>query len=519
MNLKILIKKDSYHDSVTLMALSGKIAAIEGVNDAVVVMATDMNKELLQRIEIYNKEIDIAGTNDLIIAVRAKNESICIGAIQTVEETLTKKQSFRKNGKQINPSSIESAIKMVSNLNLAIISVPGQYAAREAMQALKNNLHVMIFSDNVSIKEEIALKKFAHKQGLLIMGPDCGTAIINNFGLCFANVVKAGNIGIIGASGTGTQEVSVLIDRLGEGISQVIGTGGRDLSEAVGGITMLDSLDALQRHNNTEIIVLISKPPSKKVTNKIFDKLKNISKPIVICFLNYKDVQMEKTGVYFCKTLEATAHTAVAICKKENILTYENKINDLAIPTNTKFLISQKYIRGLFCGGTLCVEAINIVKDHGLKIYSNITKNTEEILDDPHNISKGNTFIDLGDDIFTKGKPHPMIEPSLRLPRILKEAADPETAVILMDFVLGYGSHPDPVGSTLPTIIEAKRIAIESGRNLEIIGYVCGTEQDIQGSNIQMQKLASAGVLLAKSNAQAARLASLIVKKREEMYI
>lgn len=519
MDIKIVIKKDSYHDSVALMSLSGKVAALAGVSDAVVSMATDMNKDLLRRVGIYTEAVDAAGVNDLIIAIRAENEAICEEAVKLAEESLAKKSAARKSGGETRPATIASAVKLMPEANLAIISVPGQYAAREAMQALKNGLSVMMFSDNVSVEEEIALKQYAHQQGLLMMGPDCGTAIINNVGLCFANVVRQGNIGIVGASGTGTQEVSVLIDRFGGGVSQVIGTGGRDLSEAVGGITMLDGLAALARHEATKVIVLISKPPAEAVANKILEQVKGITKPVVICFINGDAAEVEKAGAYFGKTLEHTARLAVALSKGEAPSVAcgceDGSLAELAASKAAKLTAGQKYIRGLFCGGTLCDEAMHIAKASGLKTYSNIAKKAESKLEDPHT-SKEHTFIDLGDDVFTQGKPHPMIEPSLRLPRLLAEAADPETAVILMDFVLGYGSHADPVGITLPTIAEAKRIAKEAGRHLEIIGYVCGTEQDVQGLIGQEQKLAAAGVTLAKSNAQAARLAGLIAASREE---
>lgn len=518
MDVKIIIKKDAYHDSVALMSLSGKLAALPGVVDAVVSMATDMNKDLLRRIDLYTDSVEAAGANDLIIAIRAEGETSCTAAARFAEESLAKKSSVKKSGGEVRPASVASAVKLMPKANLAIISVPGQYAAREAMQALKYGLNVMMFSDNVSVEEELALKQYAHAQGLLMMGPDCGTAIINNVGLCFANVVRQGNIGVVGASGTGTQEVTVLIDRLGGGVSQVIGTGGRDLSEAIGGITMLDGLAALARNEATEVIVLISKPPAESVASKILEQVKEIAKPVVICFISGDAAQVEKAGAYFGKNLEVTAQMAVALAKGEKPADYcsnAGALVELAAGRAAKLAPEQKYIRGLFCGGTLCEEAMHIAKGSGLQTYSNIAKKADDKLTDPYT-SKAHTFIDLGDDVFTQGKPHPMIEPSLRLERLLKEAADPETAVILMDFVLGYGSHPDAVGITLPAIIEAKRTAQEAGRHLEIIGYVCGTEQDPQGLAVQEKQLALAGVAVANSNARAARLAALIVAGREE---
>jgi len=310
MTIKIITQKNAYHDSVTLMAISGKITAMTGVNEAVVAMATAMNKDLLARVGMLTAEVDQCEANDLIIAVRADTDEVCQQAAAMVDELLTKRVSDSAGQGQVQPATVGSAVKMAPDLNLAIISTPGQYAAREAMQALKAGLHVMMFSDNVTVDEEIELKKYAHAEGLLMMGPDCGTAIINNVGLCFANAVRCGDIGVVGASGTGTQEVTVLIDKFGGGVSQVLGTGGRDLSEAVGGIMMLDCLAALSRDENTRVIVLISKPPAKAIADKVLAEVKKCLKPVVVCFLNGDDAQIEQAGATFGGSLEETARSA-----------------------------------------------------------------------------------------------------------------------------------------------------------------------------------------------------------------
>ena len=266
MPITVLIRKNAYHDSVTLMAISGQITAIAGVAEAVVAMATEMNKDLLANVGMLTDEVAGCGVNDLVLAVKAEEEADCRLAISLAEEMLAQKRAAtRKADGTPRPPTIGVALKNMPEAKLAVISVPGQFAAREAMQALKQGLHVMMFSDNVTVEEEKELKDYAHECGLLVMGPDCGTAIINQVGLCFANAVKKGDIGIVGASGTGLQEVTVLIDRFGGGISQAIGTGGRDLSEAIGGTMMLDGLAALGRDKGTKVIVLISRPPAKGV--------------------------------------------------------------------------------------------------------------------------------------------------------------------------------------------------------------------------------------------------------------
>ncbi|MDR3561638.1 MAG: acyl-CoA synthetase FdrA [Negativicutes bacterium] len=513
MPIKTIIRKNAYHDSVTLMAISGKISVMAGVSDAVVAMATAMNKELLERVGMLSAEVAECEANDLVIAVKADTDEICGEAAAMVDELLTKRTAGGGSQNEQRPATVASAVTLEPELNLAIISTPGCYAAREAMQALKNGLHVMMFSDNVTVEEEIALKEYAHDHGLLMMGPDCGTAIVNQVGLCFANVVRAGDIGVIGASGTGTQEVTVLIDQFGGGVSQVLGTGGRDLSEAVGGIMMLDCLAALGRDENTSVIVLISKPPAQAVADKILAEVKKSTKPVVVCFINGDPAPVEQAGAIFGGTLEATARKAVLLSlgQPAAIADCEPKpLLALAAGIRAKLRPEQKYVRGLFCGGTLCDEALHIVKAKTGRAFSNVAKDKESRLSDPHT-SKENSFIDLGDDVFTVGRPHPMIEPSLRLPRVLAEARDPEVAVLLLDVELGFGSHEDPAGMLLPAIREAQETARREGRHLEIIAYVCGTAGDKQDKAEQERKLAEAGVTLVESNARGAYLAAAIV--------
>lgn len=509
-HIRVTVKKNSYHDSVTLMSLSGKVSALPHIQEAVVSMATEMNKELLANVGMLTPEAEQAGANDLVIAVKADTEEACDKAFSLIEEMLSKK-TVNKKGDVVKPVSVDAAVKLAPEANIAIISVPGEYAAREAKAALRNGLHVLMFSDNVSLKDELMLKQLAHEKGLLMMGPDCGTAIINNVGLCFANKVRKGNIGVVGASGTGLQEVTTLIDRYGGGVSQVIGTGGRDLHEEIGGIMMLDAFDALCQDESTNVIVLISKPPAKTVENKILSRLSTTTKPVVICFLGGEPEAVTAAGAYAATTLEDAARISVELLGKKPICGRTlSDLNSLAMAARSKLKPTQKYVRGLYCGGTLCQEAQLIVKKNVTPVYSNIAKEEEYRLVNP-NISKEHTFIDLGDDAFTVGRPHPMIEPSLRVPRFLQEARDPQVAVLLIDVVLGYGSHSDPAGVILPAIEEAKRIAAADGRHIEIIAYVCGSENEKQNKAEQIEKLARAGVTIADSNAEAAKLAALIV--------
>ena len=501
-----IIRKNAYYDSVTLMSLSSKILDVKGVEEAVVSMATEMNKELLQNVGLATKESDDAGNNDLIIAIKAENENSYDEALRLVEELLSPKNKKKNKGELESPKTIDSALQQMEDANLAVISVPGRYAAREAKKALEKGLHVMMFSDNVTLEEERELKEIGREKGLLVMGPDCGTASINNVGLCFANEVRKGNIGIVGASGTGLQEVMVQIHRLGGGVSQGIGTGGRDLKEEIGGIMMIEGLKALSRDNDTEVIVLISKPPAKSVEKKILEEIKNVDKPVVICFIDGdKEDEKDSKAVFVYRLYEA-AKKAVELsggCREEI-----EKENNSSIDTKElKKLLKpeQRYFRGLFCGGTLCAEALSILRGSFESVKSNVAKNENEKLENINDY-RGNVLLDLGEDEFTVGKPHPMIEPTLRFDRITKEAEDEEVGIILMDFELGYGSHEDPVGVTIKSIKEAKNIANSHGRNLIFVAYICGTDIDKQNYEDQRKMLEQEGVLIAESNIEAANI-------------
>lgn len=500
---KTIVRKKSYFDSVTLMSLNAKIKTIDGVIEAVIAMATEMNLEILHNTGLATEEVNDATPNDLLIGLALENEELYEDILSKIDQGLmANKDSGEKE--TVKYSSIDGACK-AGDYNLAVISIPGRYAAFEAMKALKNNLHVMLFSDNVTVEDERELKEYGRDHGLLVMGPDCGTAEINNVGLCFANANKKGNIGIVAASGTGLQEVLVMIDKFGGGISQAIGVGGRDLSKDIGGIMMMEGIKALNEDENTDVIVLVSKPPYKTVQEEILKLLESVTKPVVICFI---DGKITSDKYIIANSLVDAAYKA-CLAAKINIKPLREVKH---IKENYHFNEQQKYLRGLFCGGTLTSEALSLCRNAGLEeLTSNVAKIPEEKLKDVNNY-QGNVLIDLGDDVFTNGRPHPMIEPSIRLDWILKEANDPTVKVILLDFELGYGSHQDPVGISIDTCLKAKQIAKENNRDLAIVGYVQGSYGDKQGYDQQVNKLLEAGILTAESNYDACKLAIDIVK-------
>ncbi len=515
MAVKYLIRENAYYDSVTLMIITREVKKIEGVKEVIVGMGTELNRELAGDLNLLIPELEKITPNDLFISLDCIEDNIAQKAFALVNELLNKK---KVESEAYQPSTFESAIKYMPDANLVLISLPGKYAAREVKKALLDDRHVMLFSDNVTLEEEIELKNLAKERGLLMMGPDCGTAIINHVALAFANVIKKGPIGIVGASGTGIQEITVILDKLGVGVSQVIGTGGRDLNKEVGGIMMIEGIKALQHDSLTEVIVLISKPPDKEIARKVLSMLKEGKKPSVVCFIGGDPELIKDHGFIPGLSLEDTAYKAVAVVKgmpTEDFTGFSMKDIDKIIQGEAKKLNKeQRYIRGLYTGGTLCDEAMIILSVVIGDIYSNIPLKPEGKLSDI-NRSYKHTFIDLGEDEFTRGRPHPMIDPSTRQERILSEAKDKKVAIILIDFILGFGSNPDPVGEMISYIRKAREITAQDGRYVCIISSVCGTEGDPQNLIEQEKKLREEGVIVMPSNAQAVRLAAEIVLFKE----
>lgn len=496
------------------MQLTERAKSLPNVIDAVLSMGTESNKNFLKEINLTDVQLDGAGPNDLVIAIRVEDAEGLGRASKLIENLLNQKESSDKKSTEDKSVSFDYTLRKNPDTNMVLVSIPGEYAYFESKKALLAGKNVMIFSDNVSVEEEIKLKEIAASNGLLLMGPDCGTAIINGVPLAFANVIPEGPIGIVGASGTGSQQVSSLIAQMGSGITQLIGTGGRDLSEAVGGKMMLLGIGALNDDPKTKVIVLISKPPAEAVMEKVLASASKCSKPVVVYFLGGRKDVIEKYNLIAADNLEDAAVKAVQLAtgKSIQVSISENElptIDRLAEIEAAKMDSNQKYIRGLYAGGTLCDESIIYLRKIFGKIYSNTTIDADSKLADSR-VSMRDTIIDLGDDEFTKGKAHPMIDPSYRQLRLLNEAKDFEVAVILLDIVLGYGSHSDPAGAMLESIKKAKAEFEKRGGYLSVIASVCGTEEDPQVLSAQETKLKQVGVISMPSNYQAVKLAAKI---------
>lgn len=519
MIVKVLIKQGEYHDSVSLMLVARELARLEGVEDAAVVMGTEANKSILTDAGLLTQEATAASSNDLVIAVASSSDSLAELALQKAEDLLKQKASSVQAG-EFRSRTIRGALAAEPAANVAVISVAGRYAADEAWEALSRGLHVLLFSDNVSLEDEIALKRYAREQGLLLMGPGAGTTILNNVALGFADVLPRGPVGIVSAAGTGLQEVSTLLARRGVGISQGIGTGGRDLKKEVGGIMMLEALKALQEDEATGVVVLIGKPPAGDVVRPILDQVAASAKPTVICFLGGDSSQfaLEKVPniipartLYECALLAAQQVQPEIRGVKALLAAEDADLAEQANVLKARLQPGQRYLRGLFSGGTLCYEAQVIWKEMlDGTVYSNAPLPGGPALPDSTK-SCEHTAVDLGEEEFTVGRPHPMIDNDLRIRRILQEARDPEVAVILLDVVLGYGAHPDPASELAEAVKEAQRLARGEGRDLLVVASVTGTEEDPQSLSRTVNTLEGAGVIVCDSNSAGARLTALLV--------
>lgn len=497
--LNTVILKNNYQDSINLMLLTNTINDLDGVTMSQIMMGTDANKDILNNTGLLTPEAEAASPNDMMIVVDSEDEQIMEEVLPAIDTFLADLSAKGDDKEKPAAASWQEALTALPDANVALFSIPGEYGAAEMEKALKNGLHVFSFTDNVAIEDEVRLKKLAHEKGLLMMGPDCGTGIISSIPIAFTNVVSPGNIGVVGASGTGIQEVTTIIDRLGGGVVHAIGTGGRDLSDKVGAITVKDAIVALENHEPTDVICVISKPPAKEVRDEVVQLLQSISKPVVAIFLGEKPEAYEGK-VYLAHTLEETAQIAVDLANEEAVK--RNYFTKLDKP-NVSTLDKDKVVKGLYSGGTLAAEAGMLISE-ALNLEG-LVKQEGYILH-----SHGYDVIDLGDDIYTQGKPHPMIDPEVRIQKIEEYAEDEQTGIILFDVVLGYGAHEDMVGALLPAIEAAQTKAKTAGGDLYFVATVCGTTKDPQNYQDAVDRLKAAGVYVAESNAKAVQLALLL---------
>lgn len=499
------VRKGVYYDSVTLLRITQAARSAEGITDAQVAMATELNVDLARALSFQIP--DGVGPNDLLITLRGRDQESVDRGIAAFEAALADAAAAGRAAGGLGdgpaPRSVRSAINARPDAPLVLLSVPGQHVLGEAMDAIAAGRHVMVFSDNVPLEHEIALKDAAREAGVLVMGPDCGTAIIGGVGLGFSNVLGEHDgpaVGVIAASGTGAQHLTSLLDDAGVAVSHVLGLGGRDLSEQVAGRSALSALQMLGDDPSTERIVIVSKPPHPEVAAKVTEAASKVGKPVTMILLGQGQPDITEG-----------ARTVLRELGRElpQWRTWG------AAPVTG----ASGALRGLFSGGTLADEAMLVAGEVLGDIRSNIPLREDLALPDgardggtPQLAGLGHVVVDLGDDEFTRGRPHPMIDPSVKLDLLRAQAADPEVSVILLDVVLGHCAEPDPAAGLAPVIAEAISSA---GRPLAVIVSLCGTDGDPQGRERQAQALADAGATVYASNAEAARVAASLAAGNE----
>ncbi len=493
MPVRTEVLRSFYQDSVVLMRIASQVRRHAGVREAAAFMGTPSNHALLEQIGLATAESRKAQANDLILTVEAETDAAAHAALAAARELLAQRRQTVESTTEVRPRTLDAALRLLPAANLVAISVPGAYAKFEAMRAIRRGLHVFLFSDNVPLEEEIELKAEAVRRGVLCMGPDCGTAYLNGTGVGFTNVVPRGRIGCVAAAGTGLQAVACRLAALGEGISQGIGVGGRDLSAEVRGMMTLFGLEALAADPSTEAIVIISKPPHPTVLPRLEEAIAKIHKPVVACILGAQATA--GSAAVWADTLDGAADAVVARLSKRDWAR-----RNFADVSGTRARMERLFaggriegeVLGLYTGGTLAHEA-------HLLLASLLGH------DVPHRI------LDLGDDQYTVGRPHPMIDPQARTDMILKEVGE-KTGVLLVDLVLGRGSHPNPAESLAEAVRQASNTAEAAGRRLVVVGSVVGTAADPQGFAGQVTQLEQAGIQVLPTNAEAARFAALLVK-------
>lgn len=498
--LHTIIEKNSYHDSIVLMLLTNHLKEIAGVNNVQVMMGTPANKDIFKTGGLATPELDQATPNDMVVVVDVDDEALIDKVVAESKNYLEEQSQAKEDeGTTERVRTWDKALEVGKDAPLALISIPGVYAAPEIERALDAGKHVFCFSDNVSIEDEARLKKLAHEKGLLLMGPDCGTGVANGIPLAFANRTRRGEIGIVGASGTGIQEVATTIHKLGGGVTNAIGTGGRDLKAAVDGTTLKDGVALLDQDPSVKVIVVISKPPAKEVRDSVMDLLRAAHKPVVVVFMGERPDHHEE-GLYQAYTLEETAHLAVDLLNGQQPTAVAE---ELPVP-DVKLAEGQKNIKAYYSGGTLAYEAATMIND-------TVGLNAESGVDGAILNQDGYEVLDLGDDVYTQGRPHPMIDATVRKQMMTDAGQDPETAVILIDDVLGYGTHDDMAGELAPTIKKVIADAKAQGRELPVVATIVGTDLDIQDCAGQKKTLEEAGAVVCQSNAQAVKVALALI--------
>lgn len=502
------IQKNRYIDSLETLFATSVLCEQPGISVGLVGMGTPAFKTKAQELSIESNVLEGCSGVDTVITALAESEEAFIAAVAEVIASGTMKS---KQEERTSYRSIAEAKQHTPAAQLCSIAVPGEYALSEVKKALELGMHCVVFSNNVPLEDERTMKELAIEKGLLCMGPDCGVANINGAALVLSSINNRGPFGICGASGCGIQHVAAILHDAGSGVSQALGTGGNDLKEAVGGLMMLAGIDVLEADKETESLILISRKPADSILDKLLDRISRCNKPRVVYFMGCNREDIEKTGAIWAENLDDCAQKALGLIGKHYPLESEADIQTLATKAAGSISTGQRYLRGLFSGGTYMDEAMRALQDSIGGIHSNSPLEESLRLEDSYQ-SVEHSCVDYGEEEFTLGRLHPAMDPSIRCEGVLREIADPQTAVVLLDFILTPPGHSDPTGYLLEALCPALEVAEQQGRHVAVVASVLGTDADFQNVNTQRQQLRDAGVIVCKTNYIAARVAGAIIQ-------
>lgn len=512
MSVYVKIEKNRYIDSLETLFATTVLNEQPGIEMGYIGMCNSTFRDVITDIGLMTDEIAACSENEYVIVAEAQSRETFDLAVDEVSKNMETQDSGEETAEY---DTIDAALAAHPEVNLVQIAVPGDCALEEAKKALNAGKHICVFSNNVSFEDEREMKELAREKGLLCMGPDCGVANINGSALVLSSINNRGPFGIVGASGTGIQRVAAILHEAGSGVTQTIGVGGNDLKDPIGGISMLMGLDALENDPETKYIIVISRKPGEKTLPAVCDKIKSLTKPCVVLFMGCEKEIVEAAGSVWAKDLDDCGIKALKLIGVDYSLGSEEELDAIAQEAVKGMAPEQKYVRGGYSGGTYMDEAMHAMYDEIGDVWSNCPLNPEFQLKDSYQ-SVENTVIDYGEEEFTLGRPHPAIDPGIRKPAILREASDPQVAVICLDFILTPPGHPDPAGYLLEDIKEARQMAEKRGGKLVFIASVLGTTADFQNIRVQEQELRDAGVIVCSSNARAARLAGKIIRLKGE---
>ncbi len=500
---KVFVIKNRYVDSVTLMGLAVGLTEIEGIIGAESGMGTVQNIDLLKS---YSYSVPADTTkNDLMIAVDAQTEERQNFAFEEAKKRL----SLGSGTKTKTYTSVDDLPE--GKYDVVQISLPGEYAIKEAKKAILKGMDVFMFTADVSLEEERELKEFGRDHGKLVMGPDAGVGLLGGVAMAAGSIVKFGPIGVIGASGSGSQEVACLIEAMGSGVTCVLGTGGRDLKKEVGGVSMKADMKRLEKDEDTKIICLVSMLADREIMEEVLTEADKLTKPVVAVFLGADEELYRGHNVTGTYNLEAAARECVKLATgtEPKIGWTDSEIEKIAEERVAKLSPEKKYFRGLYTGGTFAEETLmtfcTVAPE--IKLYTNRdnTKYAKRL--ETHKMSQDHTLLDMGDLDFTAEAPHTVFDPAQRVQRFKQELANKDVAVIAMDIILGPGVAPDPASCYVPMISAAPDVIF--------VCSVCGGEGDPQNKAAIKRMLSGVGAIVADSNYESARLCAKICQKLE----